>query len=284
MSESQRIDRPRLWWKEMVKARRVKMFAAALVGGPSHRDYLVDLGMPKSMICLGYNAVDNQYYHNQASLWRSHPGSLQGLPTVPFFLSVCRFVREKNLFRLIDAFVRYREQARQSHPWDLVLCGDGPQFRLIQKRIATCGHASGIHCPGFMQAMDLSRWYACASAFVLPSLSEPWGLVANEAASAGLPLLVSERAGAARTLVPDPEGTTGARFNPLDIQEITCKLTWMSLQSESSRKAMAMRAMELVNHWGPERFARGMLDAIALATRSARTSGSRPRKEIEMVQ
>ena len=46
MSESQAIDRPRNWWKELIKMRRVRQFDAALVGGPTHRDYLVELGMP----------------------------------------------------------------------------------------------------------------------------------------------------------------------------------------------------------------------------------------------
>ncbi len=53
MSESQAIDRPRSWYKEMIKSRRVSRCDAALVGGPSHRDYLVDLGMPAGRIALG---------------------------------------------------------------------------------------------------------------------------------------------------------------------------------------------------------------------------------------
>ncbi len=34
MSESQAVDRPRVWWKEMIKRRRVGWFDSALVGGP----------------------------------------------------------------------------------------------------------------------------------------------------------------------------------------------------------------------------------------------------------
>ena len=148
--------------------------------------------------------------------WRSNAEGWQELPTGPFFLSVCRFVPEKNLVRLIEAFARYRDQACPTGRWDLALCGDGPEAGLIEETIARSGHAEAIHRPGFLQADTLCRWYAHATAFVLPSLSEPWGLVVNEAASAGLPLLVSERAGCAATLVPEPEGTTGARFDPLE--------------------------------------------------------------------
>jgi glycosyltransferase involved in cell wall biosynthesis len=120
----------------------------------------------------------------------------------------------------------------------------------------------------------LSRWYAHAGAFVLASLSEPWGLVVNEAASTGLPLLVSSRAGCAPTLVPEPEATTGAQFDPLDIEEICQKLTWLTLLTEDERRSMGERAAEMVSSWGPDRFAQGTLEALDLATRSQPTSRS----------
>jgi glycosyltransferase involved in cell wall biosynthesis len=268
MSESQAIDRPRAWWKEMIKTRRVRLFDAAVVGGPRHRDYLVDLGMPDDRIALGYNAVDNAFYRERADSWRARTDGREGLPTAPFFLAVCRFVPEKNLLRLIEAFARYREEARAEGRWDLVLCGDGPGAALIEGAIARSGHAGAIHRPGFLQAEALTRWYAHAGAFVLPSLSEPWGLVANEAASAGLPLLVSERAGCAPTLVPEPEGTTGARFDPTDVEEMTEKLVRMAAMPDEARRAMGRRAAELVDRWGPGRFAEGTLEALELAQHS----------------
>src|SRR5262249_44751674 len=70
MSESQAIDRPHRWWKELIKRRRLNRFDAALVGGPTHRDYLVELGMPTHWIVLGYNAVDNSFFTEKAHRWR----------------------------------------------------------------------------------------------------------------------------------------------------------------------------------------------------------------------
>ena len=275
MSESQAIDRPRIWWKEAIKRGRLRRFDAALVGGPSHRDYLVELGMPYNRVALGYNAVDNAFYRTLDDDRRGRLEASQELPSNPFFLSVCRFVSEKNLICLIEAFARYRDQACHSPKWDLVLCGDGSQAPLIEETIARSGHEEAIHCPGFLQADALCRWYAHAAAFVLPSLSEPWGLVVNEAASAGLPLLVSERAGCAATLVPEPEGTTGARFDPLDPEELTRKLTWLASLPQDERRAMGQRAADVVSQWGPDRFAQGMLEALDLASRSPRIPKAR---------
>jgi glycosyltransferase involved in cell wall biosynthesis len=172
---------------------------------------------------------------------------------------------------LVKAFADYRALAGRIYGWDLVLCGDGPQARRIDDLIAQSGHSSAIHRPGFVHADGLSRWYAYATAFVLPSISEPWGLVVNEAASAALPLLVSERAGCAPTFVPEPQGITGARLNPFDLEDITLKLAWLSRLSDEERQVMGERAAGIADQWGPRRFAEGFLEAIELAVRPRMT-------------
>jgi glycosyltransferase involved in cell wall biosynthesis len=276
LSESQAIDRPVVWWKEIVKKRRVRLFDAALVGGPRHRDYLARLGMPRAQVALGYNAVDNDFFATSARVWRETPESRSGLPQAPFFLTVCRFVPEKNLVRLIDAFARYRERSRSAESWDLVLCGDGPHARAIERAIARSGCAPAIHRPGFLHADRLPRFYAHAAAFVLPSLSEPWGLVVNEAAASGLPLVVADRAGCAPTLVPDPPGTTGWRFDPLDVEMLTEVLLRMAALPERDRAAMGGRAAQTVAPWGPGRFASGFVTALELAERRRSLAAGAP--------
>ncbi len=264
MSESQEIDHPRVWWKEAVKRRRVRRCSAALVGGERHRDYLVTLGMPRDRIALGYNAVDNAHYARHAEAARQSPDGRDGLPAAPYFLAVNRFAPEKNLPTLIRAFARYRAAA-SGDPWDLVLCGDGPDAAEVEDAIGRVGLGRAIHRPGFLQAGELSRWYGYASAFVHPSLSEPWGLVVNEAAACGLPLLVSDRAGCVETLVPDPPGTTGVRFDPRDEGALAARLEWIAGLPATGRAAMGRRAAEVVAGWGPERFAEGTLQALQMA-------------------
>ncbi len=267
MSETQAIDHPRVWWKEVVKRRRVSRFSAALVGGPRHHDYLVSLGLPADRIAFGYNAVDGDGLAAEAAAFRQNPEGRDGVPDRPYFLAVSRFVPEKNLEALILAYTRYREVRPSVDSWDLVLCGSGPSQESIGEAKYESNFASSIHLPGFVQAGSLAKWYAHASAFVHPSVMEPWGLVVNEAAACGLPLLVSDRAGAVETFVPEEPGTepTGRRIDGRDVDSMAAALSWMASLTEAERRTLGETARNIARQWGPERFAEGTMEAFRLA-------------------
>ena len=125
---------------------------------------------------------------------------------------------------------------------------------------------------------ELASWYALAGAFVHPSFMEPWGLVVNEAAACRTPLLVSDRAGCAETLVPHQHESAGFRFDPLSLPAIRDTLVAMSRLGLSERLAMAERAEEIVAVWGPERFAQGTLQAVELAFERLALSGPTSRR------
>jgi len=138
MSESNSWDDTRSFWKERVKQRLAKMYSSALVGGTTHKQYLVELGMNADQIFLGYDAVDNDYFASKAAEVRGRRTSVEnaemlkpetlkseisgprspssGLwpPSSPFFLASARFVEKKNLLRLIEAYARYRKMAQSS--------------------------------------------------------------------------------------------------------------------------------------------------------------------------
>ncbi|NDB75533.1 MAG: glycosyltransferase, partial [Verrucomicrobia bacterium] len=72
------------------------------------------------------------------------------------------------------------------------------------------GEGVPAHFVGFKNQSELPPFYAAADFLVLPSVSETWGLVVNEAMACGLPAIVSETVGCAPDLVT--EGETGFTF------------------------------------------------------------------------
>ncbi len=204
MSESQEIDHPRVWWKEAVKRRRVRRFSAALVGGPRHRDYLVDARDAPRPDRAGLQRG------RQRPLRRARPRPPGATPTAAGACPTPRTSspsagssprRTWSGWSARSPAIARPRRGRRPGTWSSAAAARRRRRSRRPSRRAAC--AGSIHRPGFLQADELARWYAYASAFVHPSLMEPWGLVVNEAAACGLPLLVSDRAGCVETLVPD---------------------------------------------------------------------------------
>ena len=103
------------------------------------------------------------------------------------FLFVGRMVEDKGVKVLSRAYAKYR--SRCSDPWRLICAGAGPLAAGLKS-------AEGVTLKGFLQPRELAEVMLEASVFVLPSLFEPWGVVVNEAAAAGMPIIVSDSVGA----------------------------------------------------------------------------------------
>ncbi|MDX1548697.1 MAG: glycosyltransferase, partial [Rhodothermales bacterium] len=101
----------------------------------------------------------------------------------------------------------------------------------------------------------LPVYYGRAGGFVHPAHNDQWGLVVNEAMAAGLPVLVSTRAGCAQDLVHD--GENGFRFDPADPAALARLLARLAAP-ETDRAAMGRRSREIIARWSPERFAEGL--------------------------
>ena len=274
MSDSTADSQRRHAWKEAIKRQVVRRFDAALAAGTPQADYVAQLGMTPSRIFLGYDAVDNAYFADRVAAARA--GHLQarphGLPRMPYWLTVARFVPHKNLPRAMDAYACYRQAVGSDAAWPWVLCGDGPLRDDVLAVRSRLGLERDVILPGFVQYESLPSYYAHAAAFWLPSQLETWGLAVNEAMASGLPVLVSRHAGCATDLVD--EARNGWTFDPTDAGAMTAALVRMHRQSDARRLAMRRRSEAIIANWGLDRFARGLWDAVRVGWQ--RRLGRRP--------
>jgi 1,2-diacylglycerol 3-alpha-glucosyltransferase len=276
MTDSKADDAVRIGWRERIKSIIVSQYDAALVAGRPQRAYLEQLGFPSELIFTGYAAVDNNFFRRGAEAARRHPEAVRHLPGLadasPFFLASNRFLPIKNLSRLLEAYAAYRARARE--PWRLLLLGDGPERPELEAQIAK-DRIEGVVLCGFRQIDELPAYYGRAGAFVHPTLKDTWGLVVNEAMAAGLPVLVSTRAGCAQDLVLDNH--TGYTFDPLDVP-IQSTLLERVAGRDVDLVAMGRRAQSFIEDFSCEAFARGFWDAAqAGRVRSVRGFGVTPR-------
>ena len=276
MSETRKADGKRVWWKERIKKRLVSQFDAGLVGARSHRDYLVQLGLPAERIQLGYNVVDNEYFAKAAEHFR---GADAGLNVRPYFLASNRSIDRKNLTRLIQSFsASYQHCPIKEVVWNLCLLGDGPLTPNLQEECNRLGlemvavapweskHANRttptVFFPGFRQKEELPRFYAHAGCFVHPALEEPWGLVINEAMACGLPILSSINVGAAEELVD--VGVNGWTFEPTDTAQIAILISRVSTLPDKHLQEMGQASQQILEErCQTSAFGKGLLSAVS---------------------
>lgn len=215
---------------EAVKRRLLRTAAVFVVPGAASADYLRQLGVDRSRIVLAPNAVDAAVF---GSVRRS---PVNGPCRV---LAVGRLAHEKGLDTLLEASADL--------PVEVVLAGTGPEEAQLRQlagpKVSFLGH---------VPRDDLPALYADADVLVMPSRSDPWGMVLNEAALCGLPLVSTTAAGAAHELIE--EGVNGFRVPPGDVAALRKALRRL-VEDESFRRAAGNRSREIVSRLTPERWA-----------------------------
>lgn len=210
-SSSNTDDHKRIFVKEFIKSLFVKRCDAANSYGTKSKQYLLKLGAGRDnrILPMGNN-TDNDFYFNQTAKLKTDKASLCRQIGVPLqnFLYIGRFSPEKNVLHLLESYEKL-----QTDKWGLILVGGGPQTQEIKAYIEK--HSiKNVPMPGFQQKEQIPKYLAVSNVFILPSISETWGLVVNEAMAAGLPVLVSEKCGCYPDLVKD--GVNGFGFDPYD--------------------------------------------------------------------
>jgi glycosyltransferase involved in cell wall biosynthesis len=235
---------------ELLKRRMARACTGFLVPGAASREYLEALGVPAERIAVAPNAVDTAIFGERVAEARTRRDELRrelGLarPTVLF---VGRLEPEKDVATLLAAM--------DGLDADLVVVGSGSERTSLEQAAP-----AGARFLGWLERDELPRWYAAADAFALPSRSEPWSLPLNEAAAAGLPLVATEAAGAAWSLVDD--GVNGFRVPVGDPAALRSALD-RALQPAFAEGARA-RSLALAAEHTPQRWAAAVA-AFARAT------------------
>jgi glycosyltransferase involved in cell wall biosynthesis len=113
------------------------------------------------------------------------------------FVFVGRYVIYKGIKDLVESFISLKNS--QNNPWQLHCYGTGELLGKLPDH-------KDIYHHGFVQPSTLFEEAKKGGVFVLPSHFEPWGLVVQEFALAGYPLLVSNKVGASQQVVKPDNG------------------------------------------------------------------------------
>jgi glycosyltransferase involved in cell wall biosynthesis len=250
-NESGANDYQRHWLKENIKRLVLRLANGFFCFGTTSAQYLIQLGVAPSQILTCHAAiVDNDVLrvsYQKAFAQRA----IQKTNLRPYnFIFVGRLIEPKNLLMLIEAFAQV---SAANTDWGLILLGDGEQKAELS---AFCTQQK-LNSVVFMDSKpwyEVPQYLALADVLVLPSVSEPWGLVVNEAMVCGLPVLVSDKCGCATDLVQN----NGQIFNPYSLEDLVQKLTWFT-QHTAEFTQMGEESQRVITKFSPQTVANEML-------------------------
>jgi glycosyltransferase involved in cell wall biosynthesis len=206
---------PRSGWrralKDAVVPPIVRSAAGVLAVGTLARESMIARGAAPGRVRVFANTIDVERWIARADTTRRAPR------TGVFVLSVGRAVPEKG-------------------------------FDVLEQACEQAGVALEIVSGGLTED-ELAPRYVNADVFALLSRYEPWGVVVNEAAATGLPLVLSDRVGAARDLLRD--GENGFLVPAEDVDAAAKALRELAADPEKRRR-FGERSRELARAWGYE--------------------------------
>jgi glycosyltransferase involved in cell wall biosynthesis len=228
--------------KPLAAARRAMVRSAAgfFVPGEASRAYVCTLGVDDARVVIAPNAVDAAAY-GAAAVDRS--GRERAT-----FVYIGRLDPEKGLDVLLDAWDGVRGE--------LVIAGAGSDEQRLRAR-----SPAHVRFVGAVTQEETVALYRDADVFVLPSRSEPWGMVLNEAAAAGLPLVATDGVGAAYDLLRD--GENGFRVPVGDVDALREALRTLAGDADLRRR-QGERSRELAARFTPEAWAAGVAQLLRL--------------------
>ncbi len=223
----------------LARAVMVRGASGAYVPGTAAAEYARSLGV--ELVETAPNAIDASVFE-RAAVDRSERDGCT-------FLYAGRLDPEKGLDTLLEAF--------RDVPGELVLVGGGSDEQRLR---GLAGER--VRFEGPVDRDELVGYYRDADVFVLPSRSEPWGMVLNEAAAAGLPLVATEESGAAHDLIDG----NGFRVPADDVPALRAALLRLADDPEL-RQTYGARSRELAKRFTPEAWAEGVANAAGRALR-----------------
>lgn len=259
---------PRSGWRRAVKGaivpRLVRGASSVLVTGSLVRRSMLERGADAERLGVFAVTMDVDELGARADALRASRDELRsrlGLgPEDVAVLCVARLAPEKGLDTLVRAV-----SAAGDDRIALVLVGTGAE----RSRLERLARDEGVRLVlvGDLPWERIVEAYVAADVFALLSEREPWGVVVNEAGACGLPLVLSDRVGAAADLLVD--GDNGTLVAAGDVRGAAGAIRRLA-RDPALRAAQGARSREIVAPWGYEPSVEGFVEAVREAVADAR--------------
>jgi len=221
---------------------------AFLAVGLRNAKFYRDRGVPQRKIFMTPYGIDNHRFGEGS-------GTLASTKT-PTFLFSGKLIPRKRPQDAIEA-LRLLSSSSTSAP-RLVFVGSGELEPQLRRMTEEYGLQEQVTFAGFVNQRDIVSYYQNASALLLISERERWGLVANEAMAAGCPVISYEAVGCSHDLVRDDE--TGYVVDTGDVPALADAMS--RLLDRAHQQAMFRAARAHVAKYSFDEVAQGLTETL----------------------
>lgn len=185
-------------------------------------------GIPEQKIRVVYNAVQR----NESPL--RHVFKKDRKEKVVLFLGRITFQKGPDYFVEAAAKVlAHRDNVR------FVMAGSGDMAPRLIERVAELGMGRKFHFTGFLSGQELEKIFLESDIYVMPSVSEPFGISPLEAMYFDVPVIISKQSGVAEVL------THALKFDFWDVNDLAGKILAMLDHTPLRQELMEQGAKEL---------------------------------------
>lgn len=233
-------------WKKCLKRHLYSGAEAYLVSGKTTEKYLLQYGISSEKIYIyPFSSIfDDEVLHRviEAEEKKNLRKEL-GVSERYMVLSVGRFIQSKGYDLLLKAGCDIIGNT------GIYIVGGTPTKEYVALQERYKGKAN-FHFIEFKPRAVLQKYYKASDLFVLPTRIDAWGLVVNEAASQGLPIISTDKCNAANEMIKD--GINGYIL-PSDTVEGWADRINALLKDEELRRSMAEKSLNIGRQYTLER-------------------------------
>ncbi|MEM3735874.1 MAG: glycosyltransferase family 4 protein [Candidatus Bathyarchaeia archaeon] len=206
-------------------------------------------GLPQDKLIMIPNGVDAKEYEKSGDVDLNQFRRRFALPEEKIVLFVGRLVYEKGIHVLINAVPKVLEKVNAK----FVIVGNGYMQQSLSEYIRSMGLAYKVMFTGFVDDRTLRNLQKCADVSVVPSLFEPFGIVALEAMAAKSPVVVSDTGGLSEIVEHE---VTGVKVYPNNPDSLAWGITRVLLDEKLANKLRENAYRKVVENYNWDKISR----------------------------
>ena len=179
-----------------------------------------------------YNAVEPMAYSSSGDRLTRAESVVTFIGRITYQKGPIQFIKAASTVLKVKSDVKF------------VMAGSGDQLNTAKSLVTSLGLVDNFEFPGFLSAEGVRDLLAVSDVYVMPSISEPFGITALEALDANVPIVVSAQSGVAEVV------SSAFKVNAEDITDISNAILYVLNHPEEAMKSVQRGRQEANGlHW-----------------------------------